>query len=685
MPTYRHASYAGETVTLENEFIRLEVHKRLTGWGWGEIYTPSGKFMAVLEHFGEIMIQDQEIPMRLEAQDVQRESGDFGERLVFSVKSLVVKEKLRGTSFEKWINYPLDQPCMEGTVTLTLAAGRPLILLTYRLLSKGNLHARYVRGPWLKVGEGSFGVDKDDAILPGVEWLIGDEWSSGTDWFKDPWAMRLVPHPNKVAIPLMVLSHEGTGIGLAWHPNQHATGWFNYRRHRPQPVFASPNFVDRRNNHLMGLMVPDVVVEEQENKVYADPPLEMHLEQRVEFDAEVWLTNGDSLDTIIDWIVRHGLPEVPQPRWPLTEALDRIAEAYNTRYWHEGKGFGTAQHPDAVRPSVPRFADSYIERNPGSIVAKALGDKAAWCRQQPDYVAPRRGANLPPSREDQLRRGQELLSYQREDGSFPFDPDGRHYMKDDFIVAREYLEPMGMALDTALDICIVPAAELLALAEATGERSLKEGARKALEYCMPMCRPEGGDFWETPLHSPNLLAAGHAANAYYLGYRACGDERYLAKAINWIRSLLPFTHLWQPGNLEMLYNTKPCLCASDWYFANWVRDHVQWEVLETYALSLRHGIDWGAVDPEIDWHRYHTGITTAALRWMIDHGDHNWRPHNIPWTYELYEQGLLDDCFADTHNSTTGNYGGMAILPDVIAVNLMGVLDYRARDDRGFG
>ena len=31
-------------------------------------------------------------------------------------------------------------------------------------------------------------------------------------------------------------------------------------------------------------------------------------------------------------------------------------------------------------------------------------------------------------------------------------------------------------------------------------------------------------------------------------------------------------------------------------------------------------------------------------------------------------------CFADTHNSVTGNYGGMAILPDVIAVNLLDLL-----------
>jgi hypothetical protein len=127
----------------------------------------------------------------------------------------------------------------------------------------------------------------------------------------------------------------------------------------------------------------------------------------------------------------------------------------------------------------------------------------------------------------------------------------------------------------------------------------------------------------------------------------------------------------------MLYNTKPCLCSSDWYFANWVRDHVQWEVLETFALSTELGIDWSAIDTEIDWRRYHEGVTVAAFRWMLDHTIDNWLPHNLPDTLPLFQQGAFDACFADTHNTVSGNYGGMAIMPDVIAVNLLAVLLYK--------
>lgn len=673
-PRYRRTSYRHASITLENPRMRVTVFKRLGGWGWGEIYTAEGKCMAILDHLGEIMLRDQDIPMRLEAGEVHRRVDEQGDSLVFPVKSTVVREKLRGTSFENWMSYPLEHPCLEGEVTLTLHADQPLLFLRYRLTATGNFYARYIRGPWLRVGEAEFGTAKDDAIFPGIEWAIDDEWSSGSDWFKYPWSERFVPHPYKVTSPVMALSHEGTGIGLAWNPHQTVTRWFNYRGHRPQPVFAVPNFIDRMNHSLMGLMVPDASNEGAENQVYAELPLELRIDQAIQFDAEIWLSRGNSLEVLVDWVKRHGLPEPPPPRWPLPEALERIAAAYNTHFWHDNEGFGIRQVPGQVSPHVPVFLDRFVKENAGTPLAEQLRTKIAWCRSRQAS-----GSSAPDDREQALARGHALLALQQPDGSFPFDPDGRHYMKDDFVVARSFIEPMGLGGDTALDLCVTPVLELLQLADVTGEDAFREGAKKALEYCMPMTRPEGGDFWETPLHAPNLLAAGHAALAYYAGYQALGDERYKRKAIYWIRSILPFTHLWHPADVPMLYNTKPCLCSSDWYFANWVRDHVQWEVLQVFAASTARGVRWDRIDPEIDWRRFHEGITVAALRWMIDHADDTWRPHNLPSTYELYQQGQFDYCYADTHNSTTGNYGGMFIMPDPIALNIYGVLD--SRDD----
>ncbi len=671
-PNSRKHAWGGEYVTLENDFIQLNLFKRMDGWGWGELHSSDGKYLALLEHLGEIMLRDQDIPMRCVATEYTKTSDERGEGVLFQVKSVVARDVLKNTSFDNWMRYPFTESALIGEVSIILDKDEPLIYLDYSLKATGNYYARYIRGPWLKVGEGSFGIDKDDAILPGVEWAIKDEWTSGTDWFKDPWAMKFVPHPNKVTMPVMAISHEGTAVSLSWDPTQVATRWFNYRAHVPQPVFASPNFIDRMNNQLMGLMVPDATIEGHENEIYAEIPLELKIDQLINFDAILRVTNGKSTDVLTEWVKANGLPDPGTPRWPLEETLDRIANAYNTNFWHEGEGFGIYQRNTKARPNVPGFLERYVKENKKTTLAKELQLKIDWSREQ---------MGDPSSDQDRkkslTKRGDELLDLQREDGSFIFDPLGRHRGKDDFIVATNFIESMGPTGDTALEFTINPARTLLEIGQETGESKYTEAARKSFESCMHMERPEAGDYWETPIHAANLLAAGNAAIGYYEAFQEFDEEKYLEKSIYWIRTLLAFTHFWETDQVPMLYNTKPVLSSSDWYFANWVRDHVQWEVLRVFAESASKGIHWGDIDPEIDWDKYQEGITVAVIRWMIVHTEDTWRPHNLPSTWPGYLNGDYDYCYPDTHNCTTGNYGGMFIMPDPIARNIYTILDRR--------
>ncbi|MDD3109005.1 MAG: hypothetical protein PHV49_07360, partial [Alistipes sp.] len=674
-PHYKHSSYVNESITLKNSKITLNFFKRIKGWGWAEIETPEGKLMAVMDHLGELMIRDQDIPMRFEADSVDYTQEGDSERLTFKVRAVVVREMLQGTSFDNWMHYPYNEPAIVGTVTVTLPKDSPFVTLDYDLTATGNYNVRYLRGPWLKVGESSFGIKKDDAILPGVDWAINEEWTSGSDFFKDPWALRVAPHPNKVSVPLMAISYEGDGIGLSWDPNAVAARWFNYRTQHPQPVFASPNFVDRMNNQLMGLMIPDASVEGHENELFSQIAPELRIGEKIRFKAELWLSKGNSVDVVTDWVIRHGLPEPSTPKWAYRDALDRMSGAYNSNLWHEGHGFGVVQRSiNEASAGVPEFLQRYMKENPKSQVVKEL--KAKVASLQPKTSAKAATPETPEARKARLvQRGEQLLALQQADGSFAFEPNGRHYMKDDFKVATSFVEPMGLDGETALDITILPAGELLALGRETGDQRLIDAAKKGIDFCMEMTRPEGGDFWETPLHAANLLAAGHAAIANYKAFEQFNDPKYKAKAIYWIRTLLPFTHLWEPEEIPMLYNTKPVLSSSDWYFANWVRDHVQWEVLAVFSQSVQSGIRWEEVDPQIDWLKFHRGITHAAIRWMNLHTEDNWRPHNIPETYDRYKSGAFDYCFPDTFNATTGNYGGMFIPPSAIANNIYYLLD----------
>lgn len=672
LPIYEGASYGGETVKVDNSKMRVEIHKRLTGWGWAEIFNATGQLIAVLDHFGEVKLPGLAIPLRMEAQKYELEKGEFGQRLTFPVTLTSLSDMAGTSSFKSWFKLPFTQPAIEGKVTVTLDPEFPVLRMTYEFKLLAILEMSYLRGPWLEVGADSFGAAKDDGIFPGLEWLVGNEWSSGTDWFQHPWALRVVPHPFKVAAGLMALSHDGTGIGLAWDPLAN----FAPDRPYPQPVFASPNFIDRKNDHIMGLMLPSVAWGAEENVLEADPPLELRTNSTIKLEAEVFLVEGDSLDVMIDWVKRHGLPEPPKPRYPLSEALDRIARAYNSNLWYEGKGWGMNREGNgAASPAEPLFMERYIKDGHDRESAKGLAEKLEWVRGQPTYETyevwggSRRFKIWSP--EKRLEYGRQLLSYQREDGSFPFEPDGRHSFPDHSALSDGTLKPLGKKGDTALDLCVQPAIDLLILADMTGEKSFREAAKKALDYCLSMKRPEGGDWWETPLHSPNLLAAGHAAIAYYLGYKSFKDPRYLKKAVRWIRSLLPFTHLWEPYRLPQMYNTKPCFCATDWWLSDWVARQVQWEVLQTFAQSAELGIDWGKIDPEIGWHRYQKGITIAVLRWMIDHEN----TVNTALSLDRVKSGDWDALFHDAHHTTTGTYGGGPIMPDVIAVNIFNVLD----------
>lgn len=669
-PNNKRTSYSGETFSMENQYIKLNFYKRVLGWGWGEVLTPSGKMMAVLEHLGEIKLQDQDIPVRFVAETYSKKKTENGEEVVFDVASVVVREVLEGTSFENWMAYPYTEPAITGTVTFTVDNDSRFVKLKYRLKSTGNYNAQYIRGPWLKIGETSFETQKTDALLPGVDWAIEKEWTSGTDFFKDPWAMRFVPHPNKVSVPVMAISYNGTGVGLSWNPKQTASRWFNYRAHGPQAVFASPNFIDRKNNHLMGLMVPDASIEGHENEVVAEIPLELKIDQTINFDAELWLSDGNSVAVLTDWVKQHGLPEPSEPRWPHKETLDRIAAAYNTNFWHEGKGFGLIQRPEkSIKPNVPDFLLRYIKENKRSKTARELQTKIDWSLSQM--------SNGSKTQNELIREGNKLLAEQKSDGSFVFNPDVID--KDDFKVATTFIEPMGLRGETALDITIRPATRLLEIGIETKDQRFLDAAQKAFDFCMDYQRPEAGDFWETPLHAANLLAAGHAAVGNYLAYKEFKDEKYRKKAIYWMRTLLAFTHLWEPDNLSMMYYTKPVLSSSDWYFANWVRDHVQWEVLAVFADVAQNNLKWDEIDPDIDWLRYQEGITNAAIRWMAAQTiDRNWLPHNLPETQDRYHRGEYDYAFPDTHNSVSGNYGGMMIMPSSIAENIYYLLDRKA-------
>jgi hypothetical protein len=645
LPEFRDATYSGETIAIENDLLLLEVHRRTTGWGWGEVYPKHGSTnrpFAVIEHMGEADVEGYDHPLRMEASEYERED-----------RMLAFDLKLNTSSCSQG-----GEPPLTGRLELSLSAEEPCLDYSLRVVPQTQIHLRSLRGIWLRVGAGSFGSEKHDAILPGVEWLFGDEWSSGTDFFEHPEALRVAPHPHKVGFPLIAISHRGTGLGLSWNPNQSALS-HTTRIRMPQPIFASPNFIDRRSEHLMGLMYPSARWGLKENALKADPPITVLKGLSLDLDARITVVPGKSLDVVLDWIGRHGLPDPGGRRYRWKDALERIAEAYNTNLWTEGEGWGL---PGKTSTRVPEAVRSYVERGGNPELLDQLRSKIEWAKDRP------KGRQKTSSRRD---NADELLSLQTPEGDFPYDPKDRH--RTGLSERAELWRPLGQPGDSAVDLVATAAKDLILAGEELQEDRYLRAARRALDFALKFERPEGGDWWETPLRSPNLLAAGDAAVAYYMGYRVFRKEAYLERARHWIRCLLPFTHLWEPPDMAMIYNTKPCLSSTSWFLSDWTAKHVQWEVLSVFARSRELGIDWSEVDPEVDWGRYQEGVTTAVLRWMIDHEDAEWM-FRSEFPSEQVEDGEWDGCFCDTFDPVSGTYGGAPIVPEAIVSNILMIL-----------
>jgi hypothetical protein len=643
----------------------LDLFRRPIGWGWGELYAPAAdgddRLVGVLEHFGEIHLERFPRPIWLVGDSITVE--DDGSTLVFGLTPAPLPE------FEEFRDEA--DPEVTGTLTLSLSETNT-IGYDLTVAAETEIELTRLRGPWLRVGSDSFGTDFDDAIFPGIEWLEDGEWSSSNAFIEHPNAERVTPHPNKVTIPTMAVGHAGQAVGLSWDPTSQGADVG-----RPQPVFACPNSIDRRNDSLLGVMLPGADGALAENDLAADVPVSLEAGECLDLSAQISLTPGSSLDAVTEWVQQNGLPDPPEPRYDYPTFLEWIAECYDTNLWVPDEGFGVdVGHLDGPTADVPSFVERYLEWADADERRRAsLEEKVAWCRehQEAEDSLPSLGQPLQTAHglegEQARQYGDALLDIQRADGAFTYDPDGRH---DNFrLEMLEYSRPLGHAGETELGFCVEGAGALLLLWETTGVERFREAGLETLAFAQRFDKPAGDDWWETPIHGPNLFAGGKAAIAYELGYRATGAEHHRRRAAYWLRSLLPFTHLWEHPDLEMCFNTKPCFVASLWTAISWVNHHVIWEALDIFQLFEELAIDPAAIDPDVDWLTYQRGITHAAMNWVIDSRA---GLDQFDFPDERMAAGEFDGLYADVHDPVTGAYAGGPITPDHIAHNVLTIL-----------
>lgn len=537
--------------------------------------------------------------------------------------------------------------------------------MEYACAPNRSAYIQAFEGPVVLVGDSSSAERKREAIFPGLEWLSADEVSSSDlDIAADhPDRVRFVPHPHKVTIPAMGVKTPLATVGLLWSPHDQ---WAKGLR-MPQPVFAVPDRLHGTAAHRLALIAPNVPAGLGENRLTAQKPFKLNAGDSLRLSALIYLNPQatDALSVVDAWFV-HFRPDPPLNP-PQGSDLDQIAwsmQAYTRSLWvsNEQGWLPFLGGPDIWRKpafrmdfaydllKAARLIPEHPQREQWLALARYAMQRLGGAPARPDDMQLDYGD--PENHLAYLRaRAIELLQSQQPDGSWQFDADYRDL---GVFKGMDYhrLGPLGAV---ELGTCARNAYEVLRYARVSGSEEAYRAGARALEFMRRFTIPRAAQVWEVPVHTPDILAAADAIDAYIEGYWCSGDPRWLAEARRWARAGLPFIYVWNaPDKPWMRYGSIPVFGAT-WFTWSWFGHIVQWNGLR-YAYAL---LKLCEADPSIApfWQEIALGITRSAM----------------------YQQALSGNNVAlwpDSYHTITGERAAWDFAPRLILKNLYHFLGY---------
>lgn len=447
---------------------------------------------------------------------------------------------------------------------------------------------------------------RGEALFAGLEWLAPGELSSNDLDIAEnhPQRVRLTTHPNNVTIPLMAAATDRGVVGLLWDAHQRWDG----RRDRPQPIFASPDWFGHVADSRLGLMVPSVADGLPENTLLAEQPVFLGAGSRLTLAGHVFHEAGgkDVLDAQDAWFALYRPePVLDYPRGSLEAELTLSARAYLESLWdeeeqawwpfHGGPGIWRKLHRSpqycydllqiaALAPELP-LAKAAKER--AESVLQATGDVPAGYDM--GYYAGDPAAGI----RDSLMGVSGALLSREPDGGWSYRPP---LPNDGVFKGMNYYE-LGRPGAKANGLFALRVREMLRNARLVGDLATYRDLAPSLECLASFTIPRAAQVWEVPVHTPDILAAADACEAFIEAYRLSGDERWLTQAKRQARTGLPFVYVWNDaGKPWMRYGSIPVFGAT-WFQGSWFGRLVQWNGLR-YAGAL---IQLQPLDPETRW------------------------------------------------------------------------------------
>lgn len=482
------------------------------------------------------------------------------------------------------------------TVRLTMHASGPVSL---RRLSV----VRY------RPGNGSFGAKHRGALLPGLEYLGPGETSSSTLDDEGPGHERWAPDRMKVCAPCMAVAGDGATTGIAWEVTEPAS-----------PVFDVPDRREGMDCALLGLMYPPVPDWMTENRERSPVPVSAGEWDGREFVFRVFAREGEDVAAAVGEQTFHldplSSPSAPrdakrQAGLSLGTFLDSGLYDANAHGWGHCMEANWARTPAAdVCYLLDLYADGASAEEAERLRARAHEVLEHVPPEQrllqgishvrPEGITLRLGGTLEALRG--LKAAADVdLAEMREDGSWKYE--GKY--------ARGHFE------DTALGICAPRVIRMLRYVRLSGSARHLEAARRALARLDKFDLPRGAQTWEVPLHTPDILAAAQAVEAFVLAYELTDENAFVESAERWAWTGVPFVYLWgEPGLGTMPCATIPVFGATNWQAPSWFGTPVQWCGL-VYAWSLYRLAPCGARGP---WKQLADGITIAGMQMQYPDG-----------------------------------------------------------------